>query len=157
DHETDPVRRSAYFMAEAEIRRNELRDKSGALDAYEHALDALFSTPPADAARMRGLEAFRAIDEILTGERDWKKLEHAYRRMIRRVPQGDPVLVALWHALGEIYRSRVENLETAIEAFEVAHALDPDKSAARASILANLYTRAGKKQPEQATQRAAKL
>ena len=155
-HEADPVRRGAYYIASAEIRRNELRDKPGALDAYERALDELFAQPN-DAARTRGLETFRIVDEMLTAERNWTAQEKTYRRMIKRVAPGDPALVALWHALGEIYRTRLRQQQSAIEAFEVAHSLDPGKAPERASILAELYALIGKQRPAEVPQRAAKL
>ncbi|MGE5180546.1 MAG: tetratricopeptide repeat protein, partial [Acidobacteriota bacterium] len=158
EHEPDPVRRGAYYVASAEIRRNELRDKPGALDAYERALDELFrQQPPSAAARTRGLDTFRTVDEMLTADRAWATQEHTYRRMIKRIAQDDPALIALWHALGEIYRTRLKQYQGAIEAFEVAHALDPAKSADRASILAELYALVGKKRPQEVPQRAAKL
>ena len=158
EHETDPARRAAYYVASAEIRRNELRDKPGALEAYDRALTEMFREDPlTQATRTRGLDTFRIIDELVTGERNWKYLEQSYLRMIKRVPKDDPVLLPLWHALGEIYRTRLKQHDNAIRAFEVAHALDPDKAAARASILAELYTLAGRKQPDQVAERAAKL
>jgi len=139
-HEKDPVRRGAYHLASAEIRRTELRDKAGALDAYDHALDELLREDPlAPATRTRALEVFAIVDEIATVDKNWKNQEQSYRRMIKRMPKGDPVLVHLWHALGEIYRTRLKHFKSAIEAFEMAHALDPDKSAARATILAELF------------------
>ena len=158
DHEADPVRRAAYHLAAAEIRRNELRDKAGALEAYEQALDELFREQPLSAeTRMRGLDTFRIVDELVTADRSWKYQEQSYRRMIKRVPKDDPALVHLWHALGEIYRTRLKLYQSALEAFELAHSLDPDKSAERAGIIAELYALLGKQQPHQVTERAAKL
>ena len=157
EHETDPVRRAAYHLAAAEIRRMELKDKPGALEHYELALDELFREQPLQpATRTRGLDTFRIVDELITADKNWKYQEQAYRRMIKRVPKDDPALLALWHALGEIYRSRLKHYQSAIEAFEVAHSLDPQKSPDRASILAELYALRG---PEQSgvTKRAAKL
>ncbi len=153
DHETDPARRAAYHLAVAEIRRTELRDKPGALEAYDAGLDELMRDP---GARTRALDTFRMVDELVTADKNWKYQEQCYRRMIKRMPAGDPVLVALWHALGEVYRTRLKHPQSAIEAFEVAHSLDPEKSSARASILAELYAMAGGKQPE-ISQRAANL
>jgi tetratricopeptide (TPR) repeat protein len=158
EHETDPSRRAAYHVASAEIRRNELRDKQGALESYDRALTEMFREDPLTAAtRARGLDTFRIVDELVTADRNWKYLEQCYLRMIKRVPPDDPVLLPLWHALGEIYRTRLKQHDNAIRAFEVAHSLDPDKAAARASILAELYTLVGRKQPDQVAERAAKL
>jgi tetratricopeptide (TPR) repeat protein len=158
DHETDPVRRSAYHIAAAEIRRNELRDKSGALDDYDRALDDMFREQPlAAATRTRGFETFRIVDELITADKNWKYQEQSYRRMIKRMPAGDPALVALWDALGEVYRTRLKHYQSAIEAFELAHSLDPEKGPTRAGILAELYALTGKQQPRQVAQKAAKL
>ena len=52
------------------------------------------------------------------------------------------VTIALWHALGEIYRSRLKDINAAIQAFEVATSLDPE-NAKRHEILAELYIMAG--------------
>ncbi|MEO8705170.1 MAG: tetratricopeptide repeat protein [Kofleriaceae bacterium] len=143
EHETEPARRAAYFLASAEIRRTELKDKPGALDHYDSALDELAREEPLNRARL--LDAFRSVEELVAGDDNWKGLEQAYRRMIKRMPAGDPSLVLLWHALGEVYRLRLAHPQSAIEAFEVAHALDPDKSPHRTRLLAELYAATGAK------------
>jgi len=138
-HETDAARRASYHLAAAEIRRSELKDKPGALVAYEHALDDLFlEQPPSDASRKRGLDTFIAIDKLMVADRDWRGLEQAYVRMIKRLPKTDAALVALWHALGELYRLHLANDEHALAAFEVAQSLDPTASTTRARILDEL-------------------
>ncbi len=158
EHETNPARRGAYCLASAEIRRNELKDKPGALEHYEAALDELFRvTPLGERAHARGLDAFRALEELVVADENWKYLEQAYRRMIKRLPKDDTLLVPLWHALGEVYRTRLQHPRSAIEAFEVAHALDPSKSAQRSRILAELYAGAGAARHDAASERVAKL
>jgi hypothetical protein len=62
--------------------------------------------------------------------------------MVKRLPAGHPVLNDLWHALGEIYRSRLKHYESAIQAFEIAQQLDPSNRN-RSEILAELYLVAG--------------
>ena len=148
DHETDRARRGAYYLARAEIRRTELRENAGALDDYELGLDELLAEDPLrPATRQRALAVFHQIEVILTPDRDWKALEQSYRRMIKRMPAGDPAMIALWHALGELCRSRLDHLQSAIQAFEVAHSLDPDKSPMRTKILADLYAKIGATEP----------
>ena len=51
-------------------------------------------------------------------------------------------MVALWHALGEIYRSRLKDYKSATAAFEVCVQLAPDATA-RHQILAELYQLSG--------------
>lgn len=158
EHETDHGKRAAYHLAAAEIRRTELRDPRGALGDYDRALDELLAERPVpEAARKRALYVFHQIDTIVTEERDWPYLEQAYLRMIRRMPAGDTVLVALWHALGEVYRSRLVDYQKAAAAFEAAHALDADKAPMRSKILAELYARLGAARPETTRAAAAKL
>jgi tetratricopeptide (TPR) repeat protein len=154
--EAEPARRGAYLIASAEIRRTHLKDQAGALDCYETALDEMFREDPLrPSTRERALAAFNALREVAGS--DDKYLEQAYRRMIKRVPKDDPMLIPLWDALGDVYRLRLDHPQSAIEAFEIAHALDPDKSAHRARLLADLYARTGVKRPAQVTERAAKL
>ena len=57
-------------------------------------------------------------------------------------PEKRPVLLALWHGLGEIYRTRLKDYPAAMAAFEVAADLDPE-SAERRKILAELYRLSG--------------
>jgi tetratricopeptide (TPR) repeat protein len=157
--EKDPVRRGSYYVASASIRQEKLKDEPGALASYELALDSFFAggRPLAGDERKRALAPFEAIDELVTSARDWKYQEQAYRRMIKRLATDDPLLVALWHALGEIYRSRLRHYESAIEAFEIAHSLDPGKSPERSRILAELYSLVGIRDPKAVTERAARL
>ncbi|HSD91104.1 MAG TPA: tetratricopeptide repeat protein, partial [Kofleriaceae bacterium] len=156
--ESDRARRGAYLLASAEIRRTHLKDQAGALDCYETALDEMLREDPLHPqTRERAFAAFNALCELVNA--DSKYLEQSYRRMIKRLPKDDPAIIPLWDALGDVYRLRLDHPQSAIEAFEVAHALDPDKSAHRARLLAELYTRTGAKRPSQAgvTERAAKL
>ena len=57
-------------------------------------------------------------------------------------PEKRPALLALWHGLGEIYRTRLKDYPSAIAAFEVAADLDPE-STERRKILAELYRLSG--------------
>jgi tetratricopeptide (TPR) repeat protein len=155
--ETDRARRGVYYLASAEIRRTHLKDEAGALECYETAIDEMFREEPLrPATRERALDAFHALRELVTGDRNWKYLEQSYRRMIKRLPKGDPVLLPLWDGLGEIYRSKLEHHQSAIEAFEIAHALDADKSSHRARVLAELYAQTGVKRPQQVPHKGAR-
>ena len=134
DLEKDSRVRAKYFYTAAVIYRDEVRAADEALDFFNRALDE-------DAGQ---LKAFEAIDRICTQKRDWKNLERAYRKMIKRLPaEGEEGLkVMLWHNLGEIYRTRMRDFNSAIAAFEVATSLQPDNEQ-RHEILAELYVLSG--------------
>jgi tetratricopeptide (TPR) repeat protein len=157
EHEADPARRGAYFLAAAEIKRNELADTAGALQDYEAALDELFRAPPTQATRARATDAFRAAIELASAEQNYKYIEQAYRRMIKRMRPDDSLLTSMWHALGDIYRLHLVHPQSAIEAYEVAHSLDAQKSPQRGRLLAELYAQVGAQQPTHTSLRAAKL
>jgi tetratricopeptide (TPR) repeat protein len=128
--EDDPKRRSKYWYAVATIYRDELKQPEESVEFFNKSLD--------DDADF--LKAFEAIDTIFTGKKDWKNLERNYRKMIKRVPQENKDLqIMLWHGLGEIYRSRMGQPESAATAFEVASSLDPN-NVVRHEILAELWS-----------------
>ncbi len=149
--ESDPMRRGPYAQAAGTICRDKLRATDDAIEYYNRALDDFFAEPEKlqTAILQRALKAFTAIDKILTDRKDWKEQERAYRKMIKRVPSDSPVLVQLWHALGEIYRSRLKDYDLSIKSFEVAQQLEPG-NADRQQILAELYLMAGPEQGEKA-------
>ncbi|KAB2911170.1 MAG: tetratricopeptide repeat protein, partial [Kofleriaceae bacterium] len=150
--ETDGIRRGSYYLAAGTIARDELKASDEAIDFYNKSLDSFFADPAKlpKAYLPRALKAFADIDKILTTKKDWKSQERAYRAMIKRLPQQDggdgdayhKLRVDLLHALGEIYRSRLNHFQSSIQAFEVAQELDPGNKD-RAEILAELYVRAG--------------
>src|SRR6185369_11407474 len=129
--------RAKYLVAAGNIANYELHSTDEAVELYNTALDH----DPDD------LKAFERIDKIMTAKKDWKNQERNYRKMIKRLGQ-DPepgkkqTVVALWHALGEIYRSRLKDFKAATAAFEVCVSLDPD-AVARHQILAELYQLSG--------------
>ena len=142
--EKDPVRRGRYFQAAGTVCRDKLKAHDQAIEYYEKALDSFFGQDGDLPQTMlpRALKAFMSIDKILTAKRDWKAQERAYRRMIRRLSEDNPVVIDLLHSLGEIYRSRLKHYKSAIQAFELAQKLDPNKGK-RGEILAELYVLAG--------------
>ncbi len=143
--ENDPMRKGAYYQAAGTICRDKIKAIDEAVEFFNKALDAYFAQGSDGMSKDflgRALKPFQDIDRILTQKRDWKNQERAYRAMIKRLRAGDPILVQLWHALGEIYRSRLKQMEAAIAAFEVAQKLDPN-NAERREILAELHVMAG--------------
>ncbi len=142
--EKDSIRRGSYYQAAGTVCRDKIKAHDQALEYYERALDCFFEDEERLPKSMlpRALKSFIAIDKILTAKRDWKSQERAYRRMIRRVSEKNPIIVDLLHSLGEIYRSRLKHYKSAIQAFELAQKLDPSKPE-RGEILAELYVLAG--------------
>ena len=131
--EQSPAKRSKYLYTIAVISRDKIRDAAQAVGAFEETLD----TDP------KMLKSFEAIDRILTETKQWKELERAYRRMIRRVTENDDgsmeqIKILLWTNLGEIYRSRLNHVKSAIGAYEAAVSRDP-KNEKLHLILAELY------------------
>lgn len=87
------------------------------------------------------LESFERIDQALTRRREWPRLAENYRRMLARVPaERRDLRLMLWHALGEIFRSRLGDVSQATSAFEEAQRLDPENPI-RGRILQELYER----------------
>jgi len=128
--EKDQGRAAKYHFSIGVIYRDELRNADQAVEAFDRSLDL---SP-------ENLKAFEAIERILTGQEDWKALERSYRRMLRRIAgKGRKELeINLWHFLGEIYRTRLQQLEPAAEAFRTAARLDPD-NVPRHELLADLF------------------
>jgi tetratricopeptide (TPR) repeat protein len=156
--EADPRRRARYLLAAAAIRQYKLKD-AAALEDYQRGLEALLSGNDAldESTRTSALEAFRNLAELLATQKDWQGLDRAYRLVLKRLPKGDPILVQLWHGLGEIHRTGLGQYESSIIAFETAHSLDAEKSPERVRILAELYALVGKHAPAKATDHAARL
>ncbi len=156
--ERDPIRKGSYYQAAGLICRDKLKALDEAIEYFNKALDNFFIDPDRipSSFRPRVLKAFADIDKILTTKRDWKAQERAYRQMIKRMKAGDAVLVDLWHALGEIYRSRLKHYESAIQAFEIAQQLQPTNTG-RGEILAELYLVAGPDYADKAIEQHMKM
>ena len=128
-----PPERARYLVAAGNILHYELGDSDAASELYERALD----DDPAD------LKTFERLDKILTASKDWKEQERAYRRMIKRIgtttdPDKQAALLLLWRGLAEIYRTRMQDPQSAIAALEVCIQLDPE-SLPEQEALAELY------------------
>jgi tetratricopeptide (TPR) repeat protein len=129
--------RAKYLEAAGNITNYELHATDEAVELYNQALD---EDPD-------NLKTFERIDKIMTAKKDWKNQERAYRRMIKRLGNEVPAekrqtQVALWHALGEIYRTRQKDFKAATQAFEVCVQLEPE-GLQRHQILAELYQAQG--------------
>jgi tetratricopeptide (TPR) repeat protein len=132
ENEKDGVRRSKFLYTMAQLYRDKEGDQDKAVELFSEALDL----NPAY------LEAFERINKLLTAKKDWKALERAFRKMLRRMSTANisnPDLeFNLWHNLGLIYRDRLKDMTSAIEAFKMATRFKPDEAVER-QILAELY------------------
>jgi len=132
DLEKEPIRKSKFIYTMAQIYRDKEGDQDRAVELFNEALDL----------NPTFLEAFERINKILTGKKDWKSLERAFRKMLRRLSNanaGTPDLeYNLWHNLGLIYRDRLADVNSAIEAFKMATRYKPDEPVER-QILAELF------------------
>jgi len=132
DMEKDPMRKSKFIFTMAQLYRDKEGDLDRAVELFNEALDL----------NPKDLQAFDRINKILTGAQDWKGLERAFRKMLRRLSTAnisDPDLeYTLWHSLGLIYRDRQRDWPSAIEAFKMATRFKPEEALER-QILAELY------------------
>ena len=128
--EEKPELKARYFYTMAQLYRDKLEDRDRAVELFNEALDL----------NPEHLEAFERINKILTAEKDWKQLERSYRKMLHRIAgKGNSELEhTLWHQLGLIYRDRIGETDSAIEAFRMASNAKPGAVVER-QILAELY------------------
>ena len=140
--ESDPMRQSQYFFTIGSIFRDQLGKPSEALDFFNKALDI----------QPMNLAPFEAIEKLVTEARDWNTQQREYRRMLARVvpietEEAIKLRFVLLKNLGEVYRSRMQDVPRAIDSFRAAFAMQPeDEGVAR--ILAELYERTGANGPE---------
>ena len=132
DMEKDPTRKSKFLYTMAQLYRDKEEDHDRAVELFNEALDL----------NPTYLEAFERINKILTNRKDWKALERAFRKMLRRLDaakaEGADLQFNLWHNLGLIYRDRLKEMPNAIEAFKMATRFKPDEAVER-QILAELF------------------
>lgn len=115
----EPQKAKRVWFALGEIRRDELRDVEGAVEAFNAALDL----------DPRFIEAFSAIEALLGEKRQWKELEDNYTRMLSRIPKSPETHVArmaLWKALGDLYLHVLKSNDGAVAAYSVAAKGLPD-------------------------------
>jgi hypothetical protein len=111
------------------------RDKENDLDRAVELFNAALDLNPTF------LEAFERINKILTGQKEWKQLERAFRKMLKRLganTENTDLAYNLWHNLGLIYRDRLHDMQSGIEAFKMATHFKPDEAVER-QILAELF------------------
>lgn len=141
--ETNPERRTKYFYTIALMFRDQIGNEEEAVNFLNVVLD---NDPTY-------LEAFQDLDAILTEKRDWKGLEKSYGKMLERIANDDSqqaraLRKLLFKNLGEVYRSRLDKPQKAIQAFRYASDMDP-ADVELLEILAALYSEHGE-DPEDA-------
>ncbi|MBX7099937.1 MAG: tetratricopeptide repeat protein [Myxococcaceae bacterium] len=118
----DPQKAKRVYFALGEIRRDEVMDLEGAVEAFNAALDADY----------KFIEAFSALEAMLGKARKWKTLDDNYKRMIGRLPKGEETHAArmtLWKALGDLYLKVMKAPDAATEVYKVVAAGMPDDAA----------------------------
>ncbi len=133
DGEPNEEKAAKYYYTIAVIYRDEVKSVEKAIEYFNLTLDT----------NVNELRAFEAIDRLLTAARDWDALEANYKRMIQRVnkdtnEQFRDTRLLLWYGLGEIYRTRLGQWDSAIFAFKTASEINPNDVKLH-SILAELY------------------
>lgn len=134
DLEKDPIRKSKFIYTMAQIYRDKENDQEKAVELFNAALDL----------NPTFLEAFERINKILTGQKEWKQLERAFRKMLKRMAaagaekENADLAYNLWHNLGIIYRDRLHDMQSGIEAFKMATRYKPNEAVER-QILAELF------------------
>ncbi len=128
--EERPDVKARYVFTQAQVYRDKLDDPDRAVELFNESLDLNPSF----------LEAFERINKVLTKAKNWKQLERSYRKMLHRIAgKGNTDLeYKLWHALGLVYRDRMQVMGEAIEAFKMAAATKPEEPIEH-QILAELY------------------
>jgi tetratricopeptide (TPR) repeat protein len=116
-----PARKAKSVFALAQVVLEKVNDPRRAVEHFDEVLDL-------DTSR---LDAFEQIVRILTERKDWPSLERAYRKMIARLratanAQHAALEFALFHQLGLIYRDRLEDAASAVDALTFAAKLRPD-------------------------------
>src|SRR5262249_9660518 len=102
----DAQRAKRVYFALGEITRDELNEVDPAVAAFNSALDL----------DPRFVEAFSAIESLLSAKKQWKQLEENYARMIQRLTKSEDTHVArmaLWRALGGLYRGVLGHSQSA--------------------------------------------
>ena len=132
--EDSAEKRARHYVRMGAIYHEKLGDDARAIEYLNLALDA---DPDF-------LDAFRAIDEILTANKDWENEAENYRLMLERLKgRNTPELeYRLYAALGEIYRSRLKRVDYAVSAFSMAAKIKPGERRTH-EILAQLYAVSG--------------
>jgi tetratricopeptide (TPR) repeat protein len=136
--QADPQRAKRVWYALGESYRDDVKDVPRAVEAFNAALEL----------DPRFVEAFGAIEQLLSAEKQWKALEENYARMIQRLPKTEDTHAArmvLWRTLGELYHQVLQQPAEALMAFQVAAAGLPGRRVPRRRRWALTAVRSGRR------------
>jgi tetratricopeptide (TPR) repeat protein len=116
DEETE----ADWLIEASDVARDEMWEPERALAGYRRAMEL-------DPNRF---DAFEAITQILLEARDWEALERAYLKAIEDHQKRDDaereVLAVLWHKLGDLYHTHLEDIDGAATAYHRASEIVPN-------------------------------
>ena len=129
DLESEPAGRAKLNYAVAAIYRDEMKDTAKAVEQFAKVLDDSPLYP----------KAFDAIEKLLGEAKEWKELERALRKQIKRLPQDAPPesKLRLWDGLADVALKQHDR-ESAMLTMEVAIKFDRDNMS-RQERLAKMY------------------
>lgn len=114
----DAERLSGLNFQLAQIYETAIKNEPLAVEKYNAALDL---SP-------KNVQAFEAIERLLSTRQQWGLLEQNYRMMITRAKQlSQAVRLVLWRNLAELYRQVLHDVDAAIMAYEVIQKMEPGK------------------------------
>jgi hypothetical protein len=119
DLETDLSKRGKYLYAVAVLERDQLQAIGEASQHFEQALDAFFAQPVTAQSIGLIMKACHATELLLTKLQSWTGLERLFKGMIERLPPEAfvDIKIELHHALGEVYRTALLDMDAATAAF----------------------------------------
>ena len=138
--EGEAAGRARLNYTAAAIYRDELKDTPKAVEQFAKVLDDNPLYP----------KALDATEKLLVEAKEWKALERAYRKQIKRLPQDAPVelKLRLWDGLADVALKQHDK-ESAMLTMEVAVKFDRD-NLARQERLAKMYFDMGPSQADKA-------
>ena len=122
--------RNLQVAAGRPAQHTELKRYDEAADYYEQALD---NNPSMD-------KAFVGLTACLKAKEDWSALVNAYRAQLERIKSSatPEARAQLWDAIGDVYRTKLDDNAQATDAYQQAQELDPE-SRERLEMLATIY------------------
>ena len=132
DLEKDPIRKSKFIYTMAQIYRDKENDLDRAVELFNAALDLNPTYPRGLRAHQQGPHGPEGVEAART------RVPQDAEAHRRRQAENADLAFNLWHNLGIIYRDRLHDMQSAIEAFKMATRYKPDEAVER-QILAELF------------------